>query len=397
MPHGWRAAAGFLRALTPWVLSAFCLLLPITIAGMNIAAGILCGLVVLSTPARPPWDWGRLRNPALYALAAYLAVFLLCSAAGVGPRHSLTLLQKELHKLWLLAVLLPALPLIWRREAPLCLAAGFIFAAAVGLLQAAAQFESHRYFIRAHGFVHPVIYGSQLAMACLGAFCFLKKGARVNRMLYPCLAVGLAALAFNQTRMSLIAFAAGLLAVLLVDPARRRYARWALIAGLGMIALWEVIPTGNRAFSDLFHQLFNPDAKSYAHLVRYDLWSVAWRMFLDHPLLGVGPGHYRSLFPSYHPGLLDGQYWGSAHNLFLHYLAERGLLGFAALLAVFGALLWRAWRRICLDPGPWNLWAWGTMVAFLVMNLTEEAFETEQLVALVLFIWAVAEAKCRKT
>lgn len=397
MPHDWRAAAGLLRSLTPLVLCALCLLLPVTIAGMNIAAGILCGLVVLSAPARPPWEWGRLKNPAFYALIAYIVIFLLCCAAAAEPRHSLALWPKELHKLWILAVLLPALPLIWSRETPLCLAAGFSFAAAVGLLQAAAQFESHRYAIRVHGFVHPVIYGNQLALACLGAFCFLKRGSKANRLLYPALAAGLGALAFNQTRMSLIASVAGLFAVLLVDPAKRRYARWALAVGLAVIVMWEVIPTGNRAFSDLLLQILHPDAKNYAHLVRYDLWNVAWHMFLDHPLVGVGPGQYRSFFPSYHPELLDGQYWGSAHNLFLHHLAERGLLGLAALLAVFGALLWRAWRRACRDANSWSLWAWGAMVAFLVMNVTEEAFEAEQLAALVLFIWAAAEAKCSKT
>ena len=127
---------------------------------------------------------------------------------------------------------------------------------------------------------------------------------------------------------------------------------------------------------------------------RVIFWKVAWGMFLDHPWLGVGPGHYQTAYSDYFQGKLAGQWvWGSAHNLYLHQLAERGLLGLSALLAALSALTWRAWRRARLLPDGLNLWALAACAAFLVMNLTEVAFQNEQVTTLFLFIWTWAEAR----
>lgn len=77
--------------------------------------------------------------------------------------------------------------------------------------------------------------------------------------------------------------------------------------------------------------------------------AAAWRMFLDHPFVGVGAGNYASRFDPYgsrvgsaaplydDPG--EAQY---PHNLYLEVAAETGAVGFlllgAALLAGFGSL-----------------------------------------------------------
>ena len=85
--------------------------------------------------------------------------------------------------------------------------------------------------------------------------------------------------------------------------------------------------------------------------------------------------------------------WGSAHNLYLHQLAERGVPGLAALAWVLGALTLRAWRRVQENPNAWNLWAWTALIAFLTLNFTEISFQNEQTATLILFIWAAAEAR----
>ncbi|MBI2362963.1 MAG: O-antigen ligase family protein [Elusimicrobia bacterium] len=130
---------------------------------------------------------------------------------------------------------------------------------------------------------------------------------------------------------------------------------------------------------------------------RLTLWDVAVRMGLDHPWTGVGVNNYRALLPSYHRGSFEDftTSWGTAHNLYLHHFAERGLVGLAAL----GWLLWtmasRAFARARRAPGFWTLWAWGTTVAFLVMNLTEVALQTELVWLLVWTVWLAAEAQAR--
>ncbi|HSD30054.1 MAG TPA: O-antigen ligase family protein [Vicinamibacteria bacterium] len=79
------------------------------------------------------------------------------------------------------------------------------------------------------------------------------------------------------------------------------------------------------------------------------LVAAAWRMFLDHPVLGVGAGNYTALYEPYadevgsaareyeDPG--EAQY---PHSLYLEIAAETGILGLlpfgAALLAAFASL-----------------------------------------------------------
>ncbi|MDH3712836.1 MAG: O-antigen ligase family protein [Gammaproteobacteria bacterium] len=67
--------------------------------------------------------------------------------------------------------------------------------------------------------------------------------------------------------------------------------------------------------------------------------SVAWQMFLDHPFVGVGVGHYEVYFQQYsmRMALMPRGQARKAHSLYLEIAAERGLLGllmFAALVAV---------------------------------------------------------------
>ena len=105
--------------------------------------------------------------------------------------------------------------------------------------------------------------------------------------------------------------------------------------------------------------------------------------------LGVGPGGYHHNFPVYHPGPLDGESgWGSAHNLYLHQLAERGALGALALLALCATLFTRAARAARSDTDTRSLWAAGAVATLLAMSLTETTFHNEQFATLILLVWA---------
>jgi len=83
---------------------------------------------------------------------------------------------------------------------------------------------------------------------------------------------------------------------------------------------------------------------------RYVLTVATWHVFLDHPILGVGPGHfaeYYSMPYGNRVGLIEQLKKYRGHNLYFETLAETGILGLASFLAVILAImggLWRAWR-----------------------------------------------------
>jgi len=78
---------------------------------------------------------------------------------------------------------------------------------------------------------------------------------------------------------------------------------------------------------------------------RWYSWKVGWRMFLDHPVMGVGPGNFGIQFPNY--VLPNDSYrfyaddpmrsWGrAAHSVYFTVIPELGLIG----IFLFGAMLY---------------------------------------------------------
>lgn len=369
--------------------------LPVSIAATNISLGILTAALLARRSSREkafriwhgtPAVWGML----LYCLAGFTA-----SCFGVDPAHSLRDNSKDLHKLWTLLALTYAFseeeePHVWT-----ALAAGFAIVVAAGLGQTVAALLNRDPGFpipRPHAFVHPVVYGEQLTLFLLGGACvFIHPVETLKRPAARPLAAGLLALTasvlvFNQTRSSIFALAAGGSAIYLLEPKSRRLAKWLALLLAAIVVIWEALPRGDRRSLLRLFVDFNPRDSNNA---RYVLWSVGWRMFREHPLTGVGPGHYGTLFTSYFDGALDNQRgWSSAHNLYLHQLAERGLVGAAGLAAALGTLLAGAWNSARRAIDARSLWAASAFSAFLVMNLTENAFQNEQVTTLILFAWA---------
>ncbi|MDH7485403.1 MAG: O-antigen ligase family protein [Anaerolineae bacterium] len=82
---------------------------------------------------------------------------------------------------------------------------------------------------------------------------------------------------------------------------------------------------------------------NFAVLERVAHWRAAWAMFSDHPWLGVGIGNYAVAYSAYSlPHWRDAL--GHAHNIYLHVLAETGLLGLAAYLIFWVVAIVRIWQ-----------------------------------------------------
>ena len=67
---------------------------------------------------------------------------------------------------------------------------------------------------------------------------------------------------------------------------------------------------------------------------RIKLWEAVGKSILDHPLLGVGMGMFRSVVPEYDPTSTT-----SPHNLYIFFLTEYGLIGLLLLLVIISYIL----------------------------------------------------------
>src|SRR5438093_596581 len=98
----------------------------------------------------------------------------------------------------------------------------------------------------------------------------------------------------------------------------------------------------------------NPTPANWAVVERMAHWQAALRMYLDHPLVGVGPGHYALAYPAYRVN----DFWldplGHAHNLYLNLMAEMGFLGIVGYLTLVHAWVVAIVRRYRLSVTPFD-------------------------------------------
>ncbi len=85
--------------------------------------------------------------------------------------------------------------------------------------------------------------------------------------------------------------------------------------------------------------------------VRLDLWAEAWNDFANSPIVGMGYGRYNDIFEEFSG--VRGILWvatkgivisddSHAHNSYLHFLAEGGILGLWVTMFVW----WCAWKEL---------------------------------------------------
>ncbi|MBU1912000.1 MAG: O-antigen ligase family protein [Candidatus Omnitrophica bacterium] len=73
---------------------------------------------------------------------------------------------------------------------------------------------------------------------------------------------------------------------------------------------------------------------------RLNYWRTSIAVIKDHPFLGVGPGNFQEVFLKYKVGLsTDTRY---AHNILMHMWAENGALGFAGMLLLIAAFIYKS-------------------------------------------------------
>lgn len=109
--------------------------------------------------------------------------------------------------------------------------------------------------------------------------------------------------------------------------------------------------------------------ENFSVLERLAHWNAGLRMFDDAPWLGVGIGNYGASYGRY-PQAHWYEPLGHAHNVFINFLAETGVIGLTAFL-----LFWLSIARIAARAGwrgkdPWNrALALGVLGAWVYLTL----------------------------
>ncbi|MBI5408612.1 MAG: O-antigen ligase family protein [Nitrospirae bacterium] len=173
-----------------------------------------------------------------------------------------------------------------------------------------------------------------------------KRGLRL--LYYAMLALGLAGLVMSFARTAQLSMAIGLSAFVF-NKKTRKYLMFLLIACILLIAFNSEILTPylskyeGLTFEGLVHESSMEK--------RYEGWKAALDMFKDHPVTGVGIGGYVREYAKYAPEYYAEYARGyvsmiSAHNIYLTYLAETGLLGALPFLLMLSTITVKAFQAV---------------------------------------------------
>ncbi len=158
-----------------------------------------------------------------------------------------------------------------------------------------------------------------------------------------------------------------------------------VLAVVGGLALLPFL--GTQRFDDL------ANTQSGTTFFRLQLWQSAWRMWLDHPWLGVGPDNFLYAYRSGYvlPGAWQELNLSHPHNLVLDLLTRLGLFGFAAGAWLLTAVFVKGWRllRSHWSPiRPYYLGLYVGLAAGLAHGLIDNSLFLVDLGILTLFVVA---------
>ena len=228
--------------------------------------------------------------------------------------------------------------------------------------------------------------GSIYALVSVFALIFfLQEKTRRNKILYGVVfALSGATLFLTKSRGSYIAFFAVALFVLWMHlaSAKKFFITVSAITVISVPILWVT------NMIQRFVQILMVDGTA---AVRVDLWQKAWELFTKSPLFGVGFGRYNDirsvLFENLagydgfwavflHPRFTFG--FGHAHNSYLQFLAETGILGLGLLLSFWVLCFHIIFKAYKASKDSFNrktfLAGLSAILLLFVLSLTENYF-----------------------
>jgi O-antigen ligase len=176
------------------------------------------------------------------------------------------------------------------------------------------------------------------------------------------------------SRMGSIVFAVSTIGVWILNPGQWRKVFLILIAAVAIGA--GLVASSDRMSRYVVSTILDPDRNPGVG-IRLGVWREAFHLFESRPITGTGLGTYDEVAYSIGGTTADPEFrrngW-HAHNVYLHVLAETGVIGLLAWCYLWYAILARllgAWKqadarhRLAVAGA---LWA---VLAFLVLSMTE--------------------------
>lgn len=176
----------------------------------------------------------------------------------------------------------------------------------------------------------------------------------------------IAAAFFNATRITWIALLIVIPMVLLcVQKNKKRAIAYGLVFVILFIGICSTIPYAQGRLHVMLDKSYQSNSE------RILMWQSAWKMFIDHPITGVGLGNYKEQYYNKYISPAAKEQTVHAHSNIMHLAATTGLLGAGAYLAMFGYFLYESFRKwLCKKTIAPLIFFFATL-GFLIQGITD--------------------------
>jgi O-antigen ligase len=155
--------------------------------------------------------------------------------------------------------------------------------------------------------------------------------------------IPLSAILLAASRGGIISLFAELTFLFLVVLLRRAGGRHLYVGGLVLVAAFATVSW--LGVNQILTRFSSLQSLEVTQSKRASMRHGAWKIFLDHPVLGTGLGTLQQVYPPYET-LYDGKIVNHAHNDYLEALAETGAIGGLCCTWFLGAVFLGALRHL---------------------------------------------------
>jgi len=184
------------------------------------------------------------------------------------------------------------------------------------------------------------------------------------------------------------AAAVGFVVLLVVLWGLSRY-KWRTLAAATPLLIVGGILFASSHYWQRFEGIWKHNDERQSVDSRLQIWQAGWRMFVQHPVVGVGPGNFHNLVQSYEPRLAEPF---AAHNNYVGMLAETGAPGLGLYSLLFVGTVVTLWRTASIADRDWPGPGAKMLLACVCVYLTVGCFISRQdMVLAYIFVgWAAA-------
>lgn len=401
------AVAGFvvLAALRPaWAVAGALLAIPLELVNIELLTGQVSPTQGALAVVAAVWVVRFLARPATVAKPGLrdlpVVVLLGAIALGLTVATDVASTARMLASFAILFLVYLQVQGFTARELRTVFAAFVVGAGILGLIGGLTYFQSQAAVstagangpeLRAIGtFEAANPFAAILAMALIPGIALAIGDFRRYFWLLPFIVGAVTGLVFSLSRGGITAFVCGLL--LLVVWNRARWVALGVAVVLAGLTVTGANPVGSDQLEIVESRLSTLDSALEAD-DRPLIWSAAIDIASEHPLTGVGMAQFQ--YESARRGLFGGSGgpYLNAHNVFLSFAAETGVIGLAAFLAFFGQVIARGVRALTTARERIDralaLGLLSALLAFLIQGLLEAQVSTP-VVAATFFVLAGA-------